>query len=237
MSLNAGMLSSKSPTWETPQWLFERLDAIFKFQLDAAASRENNKCERYLNPEHSAFNHPWTPGPVWLNPPYGAGVIDRFVARAQAEAERHSEVVVCLIPARTDTEWFRIIWQHARLIVFLYGRLKFVGAETSAPFPSALAIFSPEPLERYPGLLATVASIGFAVDPTVLRSSESLNLELSFPPHTNLQSTNGSDPNPTRLNEAIALLEQTLEENPAVKPWTNRDRVLEAIRLLDGDWR
>jgi phage N-6-adenine-methyltransferase len=94
MSLNAGMLSSKSPTWETPQWLFDRLDAIFKFQLDAAASSENNKCERYLNPEHSAFDYPWTPGPVWLNPPYGAGVIDRFVARAQAE------------PSATARSWF-----------------------------------------------------------------------------------------------------------------------------------
>jgi hypothetical protein len=76
--------------------------------------------------------------------------------------------VVCLIPARTDTKSFRIVWSHARLIVFLRGRLKLVGAETSAPFPSVLAIFSPELIiERYPNLLATVAGIGFAVDPTV----------------------------------------------------------------------
>jgi site-specific DNA-methyltransferase (adenine-specific) len=189
MSLNRAMLSSERPDWETPQELFDRLNAIFHFQLDAAASAENKKCDRYFDRDNSAFDHAWTPGPVWLNPPYRRrrkrephlpGIND-FIDRAQAESERRDVTVVCLAPARTDTKWFDIIWGYAWLIIFLRGRQKFVGAESGAPFPSAIAIFSPAPvIERYPNLLATVASIGYAVDPAVLRSSESPNLELNF---------------------------------------------------------
>jgi hypothetical protein len=91
--------------------------------------------------------------------------------------------VVCLVPARTDTKWFEIIWEQAHVIIFSRGRQEFVGAESEAPFPSAIAIFSPEPIiERYLELLAAVADLGYAVDPQTLRSGRSLNLdELSFP--------------------------------------------------------
>jgi phage N-6-adenine-methyltransferase len=183
MSLNASLLSSDRSDWETPQWLFERFDAIFHFQLDAAASANNAECGRYFDEINSAFHQPWTPEPVWLNPPYGAGVIDRFVRRAQYESERNGATVVCLIPARTATKWLAVIWQHARVIVFLRGRLKFVGADSSAPFPSALAIFSPEPvLPRYPELLDTVADLGQAVDRQTLRARRPPPVERGFPP-------------------------------------------------------
>jgi site-specific DNA-methyltransferase (adenine-specific) len=36
--------SRKSDEWETPQWLFDQLDAEFSFGFDAAATRENSKC-------------------------------------------------------------------------------------------------------------------------------------------------------------------------------------------------
>ncbi len=48
-----------------------------------------------------------------------------------------------LIPARTDTKWFHeYIYDKPNVeIRFLKGRLKFVGAEHSAPFPSMVVIF------------------------------------------------------------------------------------------------
>ncbi len=52
-----------------------------------------------------------------------------------------------LLPARTDVRWFHdYLWNEAQMqpregihIRFLRGRVKFVGADASAPFPSMVA--------------------------------------------------------------------------------------------------
>ena len=49
---------------------------------------------------------------------------------------------VFLLPARVDTKWFHdLVLPHAREIRFIRGRLKFVGAEHPAPFPSMIVVF------------------------------------------------------------------------------------------------
>lgn len=50
-------------------------------------------------------------------------------------------VIVCLLPARTDTRWWQEYVMRASEIRFISGRLRFGDAENSAPFPSAVAIF------------------------------------------------------------------------------------------------
>lgn len=52
------------------------------------------------------------------------------------------KVVVFLIPSRTDTRWWHDYIMKATEIRFLKGRLKFGGSKNSAPFPSAVVIFS-----------------------------------------------------------------------------------------------
>lgn len=42
------MFSSDKDYWETPQSLFDELNAEFNFTLDAAANDANHKCERYF---------------------------------------------------------------------------------------------------------------------------------------------------------------------------------------------
>lgn len=46
-----------------------------------------------------------------------------------------------LLPARTDTKWFHDFIYNKSEIRFLKGRLKFGGAQNSAPFPSMIVIF------------------------------------------------------------------------------------------------
>ena len=53
-------------------------------------------------------------------------------------------VVVCLLPARTDTQWWHsYVIAHAAEVRFIKGRLKFGGSKNSAPFPSAVVVFRP----------------------------------------------------------------------------------------------
>jgi site-specific DNA-methyltransferase (adenine-specific) len=49
-----------------------------------------------------------------------------------------------LIPARTDTSWFRdSIYHHNTEIRFLRGRLQFGDSSKDAPFPSMVVVFKP----------------------------------------------------------------------------------------------
>jgi hypothetical protein len=52
-------------------------------------------------------------------------------------------LVVLFVPARTDTRWFHDWVQGKADVKFVRGRLRFGEAETSAPFPSMLAVYSP----------------------------------------------------------------------------------------------
>lgn len=129
------MFSSKTDLWETPQDLFDKLDAEFHFDLDVCALPDNAKCKRYYTPETDGLSQKWG-GCCWCNPPYGRQ-IGKWVKKA-SEAEG---TVVMLLPARTDTKWFHDYILGKAEIRFLKGRLKFGGSNNSAPFPSMVVVF------------------------------------------------------------------------------------------------
>lgn len=125
--------------WETPQWLFDLLDREFHFELDVCASDANAKCNRYFTKIDNGLAQRWE-GTCWMNPPYGRG-IENWMGKAKASAQSGS-TVVCLVPARPDTEWW---WDNCieSEIRFIKGRLKWPPNDTIAPFPSAVIIMRP----------------------------------------------------------------------------------------------
>jgi hypothetical protein len=78
-------------------------------------------------------------GLVYVNPPYGSALSD-WSQKIAAEANAGLEIVA-LVPSRTDTEWFHRMWGSARCTLLWRGRLKFLGADNYAVFPSALFYF------------------------------------------------------------------------------------------------
>lgn len=76
---NEALFSSDKNFWETPQKLFDELDAEFHFTLDAAASDENHKCARYFTQNDDGLRQNWEGETVFCNPPYGnkeTGTVD-----------------------------------------------------------------------------------------------------------------------------------------------------------------
>lgn len=132
------LFSSKKHDWETPDWLFDELDAEFHFTLDAAASDNNAKCDLYCTEESDGLTTSWTGHTVFVNPPYSN--VAAWVEKAWQEYTRGATVVM-LLPARTDTRYFHRWIYHRSEIRFLKGRLKFSGSKNSAPFPSMIVIF------------------------------------------------------------------------------------------------
>lgn len=145
--------SSKKDDWETPDDFFAAMERLFgKFDFDAAANASNFKCEVSLRTDldYDSLKMNWATDVVsrpngnailaWLNPPYGRGITGKWVEKAYTESLRGVKTVL-LLPARTDTKWYRICHEKASEIYFIQGRLKFKGAKDSAPFPSMVVVF------------------------------------------------------------------------------------------------
>lgn len=79
-----------------------------------------------------------------MNPPYGR-TIGLWMRKAYKESQRGA-LIVCLVPARTDTAWWHDYAMKGQ-ITFLRGRLKFGGHANSAPFPNAVVVFTPPPFD------------------------------------------------------------------------------------------
>lgn len=131
------VFSRKSDEWETPGWLFDRLDQNYKFEFDAAAQKHNALCAEWSN---DSLTLDWTIYEnIWLNPPYSR--VAEFVEKAYLTAEEAGSLVVCLVPARTDTRWWHEFALRSDAIWFVRGRLRFSESKNSAPFPSVVVRF------------------------------------------------------------------------------------------------
>jgi site-specific DNA-methyltransferase (adenine-specific) len=142
------MMSSGNDSWGTPQELYFRLEYLFGIDLDVCANKDNAKTPNYFDKKKNGLKKKWY-GSCFMNPPYSKPNkkenkpgLTHWIDKAIKESKKKRvNVVVTLLPARTETKWFKKVWDNASLILFLEGRLKFEGADSSAPFPSVIAIF------------------------------------------------------------------------------------------------
>lgn len=174
--VDEALFSSAETEWGTPLEYFRAWDDEFWFELDAAASHENHKANLYYTKADNGLALPWSGYRTFVNPPYGRGWkactptctrrtcekrgyhiyedipgVEDWVRKAHAEFLLGGFVVM-LLPARTDTRWWReYVWDNINHrprpgieVRFLPGRLRFElpdGKRESAPFPSVLVIF------------------------------------------------------------------------------------------------
>lgn len=159
------LMTSSRDDWESPPLLFEEIDNIFHFGLDAAASPENALCDKFLTTDCRYFymaefdalsaSSDWLAlsegKPIWINPPYGNGILLPFFRKIKQEYEKGA-TIVCLVAARTETKWHKIAWDYARYFLFFNTRLKFElkgVPQGTATFPSELIVFSPKKWNLY----------------------------------------------------------------------------------------
>lgn len=154
-----------SPEWQTPPELFAWLHKRFQFDYDAFASHENHLCHYYsaidgtywcpyvAGHAHFAASYgtedgiasTWEDLRVFMNPPYSRGLIEKCIEKAYNE-RNNAQIIVALIPASTETQWFQQFILPACHIEYLPGRVRFINPDTgrpgqSPPSGSVVAIF------------------------------------------------------------------------------------------------
>lgn len=140
--ITTGMYTSLRDNWSTPHWLFDELDRIYHFDLDVCADTRNYKCQSYYSLADNGLKQCWF-GKCWMNPPYGRA-ITQWLNKARFETSRPDgkcDMVMCLLPARTDTNWWHDLAKYGDGMFLLKGRLRFGHGHGSAPFPSVLVPF------------------------------------------------------------------------------------------------
>ncbi len=147
--VSKALFSHKSDEWSTPQWVYDRFDALYHFNLDPCATPDNAKCRDFYTKEQDGLTKSWNGKRVWVNPPYSN--IGEWAEKCKVEAwggeqtphgfPKERTIVCLLVPARTDTRWFHEVIHSAEHITFIKGRLHFNDSENSAPFPSVVITF------------------------------------------------------------------------------------------------
>lgn len=142
----ASTVASGSAEWATPPAIYAALDQEFGFTLDAAASAINAKHVRYVAKDTDALAISWRGERVFCNPPYGR-VLGSWIRKAlHAVDEDGAELVVLLLPARTDVAWFHELVLPRCEIRFIRGRLNYTrggGGRCNAPFASMVVVVRP----------------------------------------------------------------------------------------------
>ena len=131
--------SSARHDWRTPPALVSLVREALggAIDLDPCSGEHTRIGRRNVRVAGDGLSIPWR-GRVYVNPPYGRA-IPLWIAKAIAESGNAS--IVMLIPSRTDTRAFHAAASACASACLLRGRIVFVGAPASAPFPSALFYF------------------------------------------------------------------------------------------------
>jgi len=131
---------------DTPLEFFEPIARhVDGFDLDPSASDTSNLAERNVTKDEDGLSIEWY-GNVWLNPPYSE-VSDWMEYANQQHVLGNTDLIVCLVYARTGTRWYHRFVKVADMVCFVQGRLTFGNGDYSAPAPSMVVVYGDPPTE------------------------------------------------------------------------------------------
>ena len=106
MTISKVLYSSKQEEYQTPKWLYDRLDSEFHFNLDPCTSHDNPLGTKYFfTKQIDGLAQSWDfVKSIYINPPYGRD-IRKWLSKAYTSLQLNpDQVIVMLLPARTDTK-------------------------------------------------------------------------------------------------------------------------------------
>lgn len=127
--------------WTTPRSLFDEYDRKFHFTLDPCCMVESALCKTFFTPEQDGLKQSWQGHRVFMNPPYGRGLLDKWCCKAVEECLKGNCLIVGLLPASTGSKWWHKWIEGYATVRFLKGRVHFGGCKNSPPFDSAVVLW------------------------------------------------------------------------------------------------
>ncbi len=135
--------------WQTPQWLFNKLDNQYSFSFDCCATDSNSKAPGYSD-NFVNIKRNWITEVCWMNPPFSKAyeMFEHFfkVVRKGVAIYRCDNMETKI--------WQEIILKKASWIFIPNKRIAYEGMEgKGSRFPSALIGFNVDPPKELEGTL------------------------------------------------------------------------------------
>ncbi len=134
--------------WQTPQWLFDKLNTQYNFKVDCCANVSNAKCKIY--PMNFLDIRIVTKYHCWMNPPFS-----KAQEMFKGFFKRIREGVAIYRCDNMETKiWQDIILKNASWVFIPNKRIAYEGMEgKGSRFPSALIGFNVDPPKELEGTL------------------------------------------------------------------------------------
>ena len=145
------MFDSRKQDWRTPKSLFNRLNDIYHFTHDLAATPDNALCANYMTIEDNALEQSWDGITGFINPPFGERKypMRKWIEKAYTEGMNDNTTIVLLLTVRSNTRaWHNYIMRSTH-VMFIQGRVKFTGCVYAMPWPLCIVEFSPYRYTEY----------------------------------------------------------------------------------------
>ena len=138
----------------TPPELLEGMQKWFgRFNLDTCCNPPLTTpvAPVWYTPTSDGLKSRWF-GRSWCNPPFGSE--ETWVTKACFETQGTGSTtkVAMIFPVKSSMKWWRLVIKFASNILFVEGRMKFVGMKWQAPFPVVLVLFNCHDLAGVPKL-------------------------------------------------------------------------------------
>ena len=144
--VDAVMYSSKKDTWMTPETIAKPVEKMYSDgYLDPSPPVEinTNMPLAYYDKDADYLVEDWKATNVYCNPPYGRYVTGKWTEKFKEEFKKQNfENGMMLLPGRIGAKWFQSITRDASCWCAVDGRLKFIGADNCAPYPSAVVLYT-----------------------------------------------------------------------------------------------
>lgn len=132
--------------WYTPGIFIQTARAVMgSIDTDPAScelANETVQANTYYTVEDDGLTKTWT-GNVWMNPPYSADLIEKFINKLIEERPNYKQAIV-LVNNCTETAWFASLTSIASAVCFPKGRVKFImpdGKTKGAPLQGQAVVY------------------------------------------------------------------------------------------------
>jgi phage N-6-adenine-methyltransferase len=118
--------------FETPDYIFQQLNAIFNFEIDVASDVTNSKCSYYISKKDDSLTKYWS-GRCFCNPPFSKKA--EFIKKAHEQVQGGwCQICVMILPLNSmDTKVWHEIIEGRYHYEILKGRIAFIDPQTKQP--------------------------------------------------------------------------------------------------------
>jgi phage N-6-adenine-methyltransferase len=144
--------NSRAVEWYTPKAYIDAARLVLGgIDLDPASSdiaQQTVQATTFYTKHDNGLKQPWA-GRVWMNPPYSAKLIDKFMCKlVEHFSAGDVTAAITLTNNSTDTAWFKKCADIATAVCFATGRVKFLDPDGNPGAPlqgQAIMYFGTEP--------------------------------------------------------------------------------------------